>query len=152
MSDTILILAGGILALGAVILLILRSNAPKEQKAPPSPATPSRERAPDRETPVRPVAAAGGDVMAREPLDRFRGGMIFPQPDPCAPVTLLRGKTFPEGRIPGIPVGGCDRGGCDCQVHTVVGRRRGSRRMDPDRRDDLRINEDRRSGQDRRSA
>ncbi len=111
---------------------------------------------------LRQISGARGMATAPAPaprqapgqgyVDKFRGGMVFPQPDACEAACALRGKTFPEGRVPRIPVPGCDREKCGCQVHTVVGRRRGPRRVQGDRRDDIRLDEDRRTGKDRRDG
>jgi len=78
--------------------------------------------------------------------------MLFPQKDACEAIMKLRGRTFPESRIPSLPVPGCGREKCGCQIHEVVGRRRGPRRIKSDRRNDVRFTEDRRSGKDRREG
>jgi hypothetical protein len=144
MNNTMLILAGAGIAL--LLLLLLMRRGKKRPDAPAArPLAASRARA-TAPSPVPRTAAGEGYV------DRFRGGMLFPQPDACEAVCQLRGKTFPEGKIPHVPVPGCDRARCDCQVHTVVGRRRGARRVQSDRREDIRLDEDRRSGGERREG
>ena len=142
MSNMILIIAGGAVALLLVFWLLRRKDSPDAPGARPVSGARARATAP---SPV-PRAAAGEGY-----IDKFRGGMLFPQPDACEAACLLRGKTFSEGMIPSVPVPGCDRARCDCQIHTVVGRRRGPRRVHSDRREDIRLDEDRRSGQDRRA-
>lgn len=87
-----------------------------------------------------------------EAIDKFRGAALFPQKGACEAIMKLRGKTFAEGRVPQVPVPGCDREKCDCQTHEVVGRRRGPRRIATDRRGDVRFVEDRRNGKDRREG
>jgi hypothetical protein len=142
MSNMILIIAGGAVALLLVFLLTKRKDSPDAASARPTSGSRARATAPS------PVARA---VPGEGFIDKFRGGMLFPQPDACEAVCLLRGKTFLDGKIPSVPVPGCDRARCDCQVHTVVGRRRGPRRVQSDRREDIRLEDDRRSGEDRRA-
>ena len=84
--------------------------------------------------------------------DLFRGVMLFPQKEACEAIAKLRGHTYADARIPKIPVPGCDRESCDCQLHPVVGRRGGPRRVTTDRRDDVRFKDDRRNGDDRREG
>jgi hypothetical protein len=143
MPDSTLILAGAAVAL-LLLLLLVRRRGDSRPKPPPRALASSRGLA--TAPPPAPRSAAP------EYVDTFRGGMLFPQPEACEAICRLRGRTFPEGKIPPIPVPGCDRGPCECQVHTVVGRRRGPRRTQSDRRDDIRIDEERRSGSDRRSG
>lgn len=142
MNNTMLILAGAVVLL-LVVVRLLRGGAKTDAASSPKQMSSSRGLA--TAPPAAPRQAAGQGYV-----DKFRGGMIFPQPDPCEAVCQLRGKTFPEGRIPALPVPGCDRGPCKCQVHHVVGRRRGPRRVQGDRREDIRLEDDRRSGEDRR--
>ena len=143
MNDTMLILAGAVVLLLVVVRLLRGSGNSADPAPSPKPLSSSRGLA--TAPPATPRQAAGQGYV-----DKFRGGMIFPQPDPCEAVCQLRGKTFPEGRIPALPIPGCDRGPCACQVHQVVGRRRGPRRVQGDRREDVRLDDDRRSGGDRR--
>jgi hypothetical protein len=145
MHNTMLILAGAGVALLLLFLLLMRGGKKGTDAPAARPLAASRARA-TAPSPVPRTAAGEGHV------DRFRGGMLFPQPDACEAVCELRGKTFPEGKIPPVPVPGCDRARCDCQVHTVVGRRRGARRVQSDRREDIRLDEDRRSGGERREG
>jgi len=147
MIDLLLMFGGAAVAL--VLLFVLSRSSSDRQK--PS-ATRPRPASRGVTTPLPPVPVQDSRLPpGQEPLDKFRGGMVFPQPDACEAVCKLRGKTFPEGQVPAVPVAGCFRQRCDCQVHVVVGRRRGSRRTNSDRREDLRIDEERRLGQDRRA-
>lgn len=102
----------------------------------------------DIPAPVR-VRSTGTAV---EFVDKFRGGTLFPQPGACEAAQKLRGKTFEGAQIPRVPVPGCDRTQCECQVHEVVGRRRGPRRANADRRSDVRFAGDRRTGDERREG
>jgi hypothetical protein len=147
MIDLLLMFAGA--AVAVVLIFMLSRGSSGDQKLPGVRPRPS-----SRGVAAPPLAPIAQDLRlppGQEPLDKFRGGMIFPQPDACEAVCKLRGKTFPEGQVPAVPVAGCFRQRCDCQVHVVVGRRRGSRRTNSDRREDLRIDEERRLGQDRRA-
>lgn len=98
------------------------------------------------------LKATGRSKPPSEAIDDYRGAMLFPQKDCCEAILKLRGRTFPRNTAPTIPVPGCDRESCGCQLHQVTGRRRGPRRLVPDRRDDVRFTEDRRTGKDRRSG
>lgn len=119
-----------------------------------------RSAAPSRRTPARAGSRVTGQALnapargkpASEAIDNYRGAMLFPQKDCCEAVLKLRGHTFAAHSAPTLPVAGCDRESCDCKLHQVVGRRRGPRRLVPDRRDDVRFKEDRRQGKDRRSG
>jgi hypothetical protein len=140
----LLIIAVLAVALGVLVYLKTRK--------PPEPKNPVRKSG-SRGSGVATAPVPGVRVKPpSEAIDKFRGGALFPQKDACEAIMKLRGKTFPEGRIPRIPVPGCDREHCDCQVHEVVGRRRGPRRINSDRRGDVRFKEDRRSGKDRREG
>ena len=152
MSEAI-VLAG--LAIAAVLLYVFLIRGRDKSgrgatAAPKAPESSSRGSPVSRSAPVASAPPVPQSAQDAEFVDKFRGGMLFPQPSPCDAVVLLRGKTFPEGRIPPIPVPGCDRETCQCQVHTVVGRRRSPRRIRTDRREDVRMSDDRRSGDDRR--
>lgn len=147
------VLAG--LAITAALLYFFlikgRDKSARGAVAVPKAQTSSRRDSPvSRTSPASTAPSVPQPAQDAEFVDKFRGGMLFPQPSPCDAVVLLRGKTFPEGRIPSIPVPGCDRETCQCQVHTVVGRRRSPRRVRIDRREDVRMSDDRRSGDDRR--
>lgn len=99
------------------------------------------------ESPVsakRSKAPSGGDV--------FHGSMLFPQKDACEAISRLRGHIYADARTPNIPVPGCDRERCDCQLHPVSGRRHGPRRVTNDRRDNVRFKDDRREGRERREG
>lgn len=144
MSNAWVMLAGAGLALALVVFLMRRGKTGDSPSTPARPLAASRARS-SAPSPV--PRAAVGEAW----VDRFRGGMLFPQPDACEAACALRGKTFPEGKVPPVPVPGCDRARCDCQIHTVVGRRRGPRRVHSDRREDIRMEEERRSGEDRRA-
>ena len=141
-----------VLAAAVVIaLLVLRRQG---KSRPPA----AKQAARSNDT-VKPAGAHGaGTQVKRSPKpksegpDMFRGGVLFPQKDACEAIMKLRGRTYLEGSIPVLPVKGCDRGACDCQVHQVVGRRRGPRRVQIERRADIRFNEERRVGHDRRKG
>ncbi len=146
-----IVLAGLAIAAALLYFFLIRGGdkSARGAAAVPKAQTSSRGGSPVSRT--SPFPPASQPVRDADFVDKFRGGMLFPQPSPCDAAVLLLGKTFPEGRIPSIPVPGCDRETCQCQVHTVVGRRRSSRRIHIDRREDVRMSEDRRSGEDRRS-
>ena len=148
--STAVLLAGLAIAVALLGLILIKGrdkSAKGAAAAPKAPAS-SRPGSPASRTPAAPsVPPPAPDA---DFVDKFRGGMLFPQPSPCEAIGLLRGKTFPDGNIPSIPVPGCDRETCQCQMHTVVGRRRSPRRVRIDRREDVRVSDDRRSGDDRR--
>jgi hypothetical protein len=136
----------GALVVGLVVVVVLQlRKQPGAKPAPRKPAPGSR---------ATPAAAAEPRRVKppSEGIDKFRGATLFPQKGACEAIMKLRGRTFPEGRIPPVPVPGCDRERCECQVHEVVGRRRGPRRVAVDRRGDVRFSEDRRDGKDRREG
>jgi hypothetical protein len=131
-----------------VVLLFIKSRKSSEPK-------PAQRKSGSRSGGPGPTVAPAPPVRAKAPseaTDRFRGAALFPQKGACEAIMKLRGKTFAEGRIPQVPVPGCDREKCDCQIHEVVGRRRGPRRIATDRRGDVRFVEDRRDGNDRREG
>jgi hypothetical protein len=128
----------GIAALGAAV--VLRRGA-QSGKAANSGAIRNDE-----------AVAARRGKGGGEAIDSYRGAMLFPQKDACEAILALRGRTFAEGQVPALPVPGCDRESCGCQIHQVVGRRRGPRRVYADRRGDVRFKEDRRRGRDRREG
>lgn len=144
MSTSTLIVTVLVVALG--VLVFLKTRKPGEPRGGArKPAAASR--------PAAPAAAPAKRVKPpSEAIDKFRGAVIFPQKDACEAVMKLRGKTWPEGRVPKLPLPGCGRESCECQVHEIVGRRRGPRRISTDRRGDVRFKEDRRSGKDRRQG
>jgi len=121
----------------------------RSASGPPSP----RPVAPQRGDRPAPAASKRGKSPS-EAADEFRGVMLFPQKDCCEAVLKLRGRTFPERSAPALPVPDCGRESCNCQLHQVVGRRRGPRRLIPDRRSDVRFlaKGDRRKGKDRRGG
>ena len=127
---------------GAVFALRGRAAAPSRKLAP---------RAGSRGASAAPKLPGRGKAPS-EAIDDYRGTMLFPQKDCCEAVLRLRGRTFAEHHAPTLPVPGCDREACGCKLHQVIGRRRGPRRLVPDRRDDVRFKEDRRQGKDRRSG
>lgn len=144
-----LLLAGLAIAVAVLGFFLVKGRAKSGPDVPAAPKAPESSRP---GSPAQRASPAPQPSQEADFVDKFRGGMLFPQPSPCEAVVLLRGKTFPEGRIPPIPVPGCDRETCQCQVHTVVGRRRSPRRVRIDRREDVRVSDDRRSGDDRRDA
>jgi hypothetical protein len=143
------VIAALVAALGVLIFVKVRN--------PPEPKGMQRKGSSSRTPGAGAGTAQAGPAPKKvkippEPVDKFRGAALFPQKGACEAIMKLRGKTFPEGRIPKIPVPGCDREKCDCQLHEIVGRRRGPRRVKQDRRGDVRFKEDRRKGKDRREG
>jgi len=136
----------GALLVALAVLVFLKARKPKASPATVRKSSGARSGCP-APAPGQPAKKKGG-----EGVDKFRGAALFPQKDACEAIMKLRGKTFPEGRVPKIPVPGCNRETCGCQVHEIVGRRRGPRRIASDRRGDVRFKEDRRSGKDRREG
>jgi hypothetical protein len=129
-----------------VVLFVLRGRtSTRTQRLPSRPASTA---APERSA----AGAARRGKGSPEGVDSYRGVMLFPQKDSCEAVLKFRGQTFPTASAPTVPVPGCGRESCSCQLHQVVGRRRGPRRLIPDRRADVRFKEDRRKGNDRRSG
>ena len=130
-----------VVVVALVVGLRMRSRSRRRRVAPvPTPAIESARGTASR---AKPAASA---------LDAFQGCMVMPQKDCCEAIQRLRGQTFPVDRVITLPVAGCDRASCECQLHRVVGRRRGPRRVQTDRRSDVRFKEDRRSGRDRRKG
>ena len=134
-----------VVALG--VLVFIKVRAPSESRAPQRKVASPGSRSGGGAAPAAAKKGKGNEIV-----DTFRGAALFPQKNACEAIVKLRGKTFPEGRTPKIPVPGCDRETCECQVHEIVGRRRGARRISSDRRTDVRFKEDRRKGRDRREG
>lgn len=156
MTIPVLVLLAAVALAIIGILLIGRSKSPSPDRntvpgrrsaAARSPAAPEVA-APEIAAPERKRSAGA----RAELVDKFRGTTLFPQPEACAAAQRLRGKTFEAPEAVRAPVPGCDRAQCQCQVHEVVGRRRGLRRVNADRRADVRFANDRRTGQDRRAG
>ena len=135
-----------LIAVAAVIAALVFA---KLRKSPESKPAAVRKQG-GRGAPAAPGKAA--KPAATPETDKFRGVTLFPQKEACEAIMKLRGKTYGPDRIPRLPVPGCGREKCDCQLHEVVGRRRGPRRIHGDRRDDVRFKEDRRNGKDRREG
>lgn len=132
----------GIVAIAAAFLLMRRSKTPQRSahrsaQAHGSGATAAERRAVKRST---------------ESVDQFRGVTVVPQADACAAALNARKRTFPAANRPQLPLSGCDRESCSCELRDVGGRRRGERRVSPDRRGEVRFGEDRRKGKDRRAG
>lgn len=140
-----LLLIGALVVGLAVLVLWQLRKKPGSKQTPRKPTPGSRASAPAASEPRRTKPSS-------EAIDKFRGATLFPQKGACEAIMKLRGRTFPEGKVPKVPVPGCDREHCECQVHEVVGRRRGPRRVAVDRRSDVRFAEDRRTGHDRREG
>ena len=154
MTTPILGAIAGLIGIAIAILALLFFRKPKppgEDRGASGARRPGGSHGPiaaDIPAPVR-VRSTGTAV---EFVDKFRGATLFPQPGACEAAQQLRGRTFEGAQIPRVPVPGCDRTQCDCQMHEVVGRRRGPRRANADRRSDVRFAEDRRTGDDRREG
>jgi hypothetical protein len=159
------ILALGVLGVIALVIVAIflpgrTGTAGKDRKTPvarsgtraptPSPAATGIPAA--SPSPPRPAPSSRSNGARSETVDRFRGSTLFPQPGACAAAQNLRGKTFEGAEVLKVPVPGCDRSRCECQIHAVVGRRRGPRRVSQDRRTDVRFSSERRSGSDRREG
>lgn len=129
-----------IVAVAAVVFFMRQhSGAGRQQALPKEPREPRR-------------VGSTRVVADKAPKDAFQGCMVMPQKDSCQAIQRLRGRTLPADRVIEIPVNGCDRTACMCQLHRVVGRRRNIRRSQADRRIDVRFGTDRRSGRDRRKG
>lgn len=73
----------------------------------------------------------------------------------CAQARALNGRCLPLGQVPEVPLPGCTRSRCTCQLRDLVDRRSGwDRRSGKDRRSAIRFedNADRRSGKERRGT
>lgn len=137
-------------AAGVGAVFQLRSRTAGNRAHRPSPRSVDSPRAASRrDEPARSAPTGRTNALAGH-LDGFQGSMVMPQQDCCEAVLQMRGQLFPPDRAITVPVRGCDRPRCRCQIHRVAGRRRGARRAQPDRRADVRFTEDRRSGRDRR--
>ena len=135
-----------VIGLGVIVIVItgvmLRSRGSSNHRhAAPRPAARGESHSSGKRAKV---PSEGSDI--------FHGAVLFPQKDACGAIAKLRGHIYADAGTPKIPVPGCDREHCDCQLHPVVGRRHGPRRVTNDRRDDVRFNDDRRQGQDRREG
>ncbi len=96
--------------------------------------------------------AAPHEPQAAGP-ERRPGRMINPGADCCAAIRRIESVWYPEGKIPRIPLETCDHPQtCKCAWMRVVDRRTTVRRVDHDRREQLRFEDksDRRAGRDRR--
>ena len=96
----------------------------------------------------QPQGMAAAAAMPRKP-----GHMIKLDPSCCAAARRIEAAWYPEAQSPRLPLGSCDRAEtCKCQWMRVLDRRMTHRRVQGDRRDDIRFQDktDRRSGQDRR--
>lgn len=151
MSIPVLVLLG--VAALAIIGIVLsgRAKSPPPERASPVARRTGTARTPAVDPTPSPELLRGNGTRA-EPVDKFRGTTLFPQPEACEAAHRLRGKTFEAPEILRVPVTGCDRGQCQCQIHEVVGRRRSARRVMTDRRSDVRFASDRRTGPDRRKG
>jgi hypothetical protein len=152
----------GVVALVIVAIFLPRrtGTAGKDRKPPvtrnvsraPTPSPAATGIAAPAPAPPRPSPSSRSKGVRPETVDRFRGSTLFPQPGACAAAQNLRGKTFEGAEVLKVPVPGCDRSRCECQIHAIVGRRRGPRRVSQDRRTDVRFSSERRSGSDRREG
>lgn len=139
-----------LVAVGVVVVFQLRSRtAGNRERRPPPRGVDTLRGGLRRDEPARPASTGRPNALAGS-LDGFQGSMVMPQQDCCEAVLQMRGQLFPPDRTITVPVKGCDRPRCKCQIHRVAGRRRAARRSQPDRRGDVRFTEDRRSGRDRR--
>jgi len=132
----------GIVAIAAVFLIMRRSRAPERSAHRSAHAHGSGASSAERR-----AAKRTGDNV-----DQFRGLTFVPQADACEAALKARSRTFPAANRPQIPLSGCDRDSCSCELRDVGGRRRGERRVNADRRGEVRFGEDRRKGKDRRAG
>jgi hypothetical protein len=107
------------------------------------------------DSPVNKAVMANSTLTAKaETKSDFSGSRIEPgdRISACDAVRALENKTYQLGKEPSLPLPGCDAASCSCQVVPFTERRKGSRRVTPDRRGDIRLSDDRRSGKDRRKG
>ncbi len=79
--------------------------------------------------------------------------LIVTDPEACPPAREMAGMYFRNGTAPLLPLPGCTRARCTCELNSVTERRSGEeRRSGVERREDARFGErpDRRTGRDRR--
>lgn len=104
----------------------------------------------------RPVAASSAQppgMAAAAAMPRKPGHMIKLQASSCAAARRIESAWYPERQSPQLPLGNCDHPEtCKCQWMRVLDRRMTHRRVQGDRREDIRFQDktDRRSGRDRR--
>lgn len=110
------------------------------------------------EKPVsRPASGKPAPIAATKPAptpDFWGKRLIVPDPArACEAVRPLHGRCYALTHLPELPVKGCTRTDCECQLTPLIEHRTGSeRRSGQERREDVRFDapSDRRSGTDRR--
>lgn len=109
------------------------------------------------QTPLKPPVAGRSaqpqGMAAAAAMPRKPGHMIKLQPSCCAAARRIESAWYPDAHAPVLPLSGCDHpDSCKCQWMRVLDRRMTHRRVHPDRREDIRFQEntDRRSRHDRR--
>ena len=101
---------------------------------------------------------SGGDRFGFAAPSAQIGGaaaMVLKVPDPahaCESVRRRMDKTFAPDEAPALPLKDCGHVDCRCRYERIANRRKGERRVSPDRRDSFRfeMKDDRRKGRDRR--
>ncbi|MGB5261047.1 MAG: hypothetical protein WBO34_11075 [Gammaproteobacteria bacterium] len=99
-----------------------------------------------RHTPSRARRAARSAVtaqiqtgsLARLQENRFFWGAELSQPG-CAESRELMGRQFPFAQAPALPLSGCTHRPCTCQFRGLQERRTSHRRLQPDRRVEVRF-------------
>jgi hypothetical protein len=92
-------------------------------------------------------ASPAQQLAALKAQGRYSGVMIETH---CRASARLAGRKFPIDEAPQLPTMGCDAPACRCRYIGLLDQRKADRRVIPDRRQSLRMGEDRRSGEDRR--
>lgn len=150
----LVILIGGALLVATVFWLMTRSGRREH-----SGRGHGRSRHHDHATPAQPLhnePAARSAMAEAELAECHTGSVIVPEPgNPCAAVQAIRGRWFPDGKVPRLPLPDCDHSQtCECRFKHRDDRRTDERREHADRRDSIRFEErtDRRDGGDRRKS
>lgn len=117
---------------------------------------PARTEAPAQAIPApRPPAAK---PVKSPPSDRKCWGKQLVVPEPaqaCASARVLNGQRFAFGRVPPLPLKGCEHDQCACHFEDLLDMRVGvERRAGHERREQVRFEDrkDRRIGKDRRQG
>jgi hypothetical protein len=107
---------------------------------------------PWRRNAARRVASANNTELARLRREgRYRGVTI--RPGKCVAARKYSGQIFSFDNAPRLPLPGCSERRCTCRYQGVLEHRRRVRRMEHDRREDIRFetdHNDRRGPRDRR--
>lgn len=138
----------GLIVAAAILFLAVRGRGSKDNKAAAPPVEPRAN-----------IRTASGADRAKDktstgaPRSRFRGEVFAVGETYCTAAEALKNRTFKRGSNTEIPRPGCDmRDTCTCHLREIEERRRGERRINADRRGDIRFADDRRSGRDRREG